>query len=66
MEKQIEKGDWVKVLGEGPEAFQVEWINKGSVGLMGRSCVESLHKITKLDLDEYEITSYNVNYWYKK
>lgn len=65
MEEQLKEGDWVKVLGEGTRAFQVEWVNKGSVGLLGGD-VESLHKVTILHLNEYEIDSYTVSYWRKK
>ncbi len=65
MGDQIKKGDWVRVLGEGTEAFQVEWVNKGSVGLLDGD-VKSLHKVTLLNPDEYEIDSYTVSYWRKK
>ncbi len=62
---EIKKGDFVKVIGEGTEAFQVEWINKGSVGLHNGS-IKSLNKVDKLDPDKFEITPYPIYYWRKK
>ena len=66
MEKQIVVGDWVRVIGEGPEAFQIEWVNKDSVGLKERCCAVGLYKVILLDLDKYGITTHTVHYWYKK
>ena len=62
---KVKEGDWVKVNGEGNEAFTVEWINKGTVGLSNHN-TEPLHKVIKLDLNKYKIDTYTVHYWRKK
>lgn len=61
-DKKIKRGDWVRVSGEGAEAFKVKWVKGQSVALCN-GCTEPLYKITKLDLNEYEISSYTTYYW---
>ncbi len=63
---QFEKGDWVRIYSS-EEAFQVEWVSDDGmmVGLVGED-PEPVHKVTKLDLNKYKISSYTVNYWSKK
>ncbi|RKX92446.1 MAG: hypothetical protein DRP84_10030 [Spirochaetes bacterium] len=60
--KEIKKGDWVKVSGEGNEAFKVEFVNKGSVGLVN-GLTEPLHKVSKLDLTKFEVVPHTIYYW---
>ncbi len=59
------KGDWVKVAGEGDEAFMVIGVEGKSVHLCS-GVTEPAHKVEKIDLDKYEIVSYIVNKWHKK
>ena len=61
---KIKVGDWVRVFGEGCDAFQVEWINGDTVGVNGDA--ESLSKVTKLDLNKYGIHTFVHHMWYEK
>jgi hypothetical protein len=62
---EIKKGDFVKVIGKGTEAFRVEWINKESVGLHNGS-IKPLFKLDKINPDKFEITPYITYYWREK
>lgn len=66
MQDQLKKGDWVRIYSS-VEAFQVEWVSDSGmmVGFVDGG-FEPIHKVTKLDLNKYKISSYNVNYWSKR
>lgn len=66
MDEILKKGDWVRIYSS-VEAFQVEWVSDNGmmVGLVDDDPVP-IHKVTKLDLNKYKISSYIVNYWSKK
>lgn len=63
--EEIKKGDFVFVTGKGTEAFRVEWINRGSVGLHNGS-IKPLNKVDKIDPNKFEITPYTTYYWREK
>lgn len=61
---KIEVGDFVRVIGEGCEAFKIEVIGKRGVVVNG--CWEGIYKIIKLNSEEYEISEHIVYYWREK
>jgi hypothetical protein len=66
MDNQLKEGDWVRIYEE-PKAFQIKWISDCGtlIGFVGGD-MEPIHKLTKLSLNKYKISSYTISYWSKK
>lgn len=65
VKEEIKEGDWVRVFGEGNEAFKVEWIRGELVGLENHT-IEPLNKVSKPNPDKFEVIPHTIYYWSMK
>ena len=61
---KLSRGDWVMVLGEGSEAFQVDKVMATSV-MLHTGLTEPIKKVIKLDPCKHKVRSDISFHWYE-